>query len=253
MKRGLVCLNGDGHGLLCHCRHQGLLAVGGHVLVSRDTSLGEPDSATRSLASALSCGVTVTVLRAHGILLGKSEAVVHETTVTTGIDRVTIHELLLAQRRQIARGDEPSTFERTRGRKSPTRATLSLVLHWRHRSLRGPVHRIRKWFADVLMSSQVLQATPHIVGLIPSVLGHEFTGRQVRKLIHLQPVREILGICGVDKVHVALEDLETSTLVGDSIVYFAIFRFEVIPHQIIVRTRGRCARRAQQQRGSNAR
>ena len=48
-------------------------------------------------------------------------------TVTTEIDRVTIHELLLAQRRQIARGDEPSTFERTRGRKSPTRATLSLM------------------------------------------------------------------------------------------------------------------------------
>ena len=33
-------------------------------------------------------------------------------------------------------------------------------------------------------SSGVLQATPHIVGLIPSVPGHELTGCQVSKLIH---------------------------------------------------------------------
>ena len=83
------------------------------------TSLGDPHSATRSLASALCCGVTVTGLRAHGTLLCESEAVVHETTVTSGIDRVTIHELLLAQRRPVANGDEPGTFEGTHGRKSP--------------------------------------------------------------------------------------------------------------------------------------
>ena len=92
------------------------------------TSLDDPHSAIRSLASALCCGVTVTGLRAHGILLDESEAVVHETTVTTGIDRVTIHELLLARKRQDARGDKQSNFEGTRGRKSPTRATLPLVL-----------------------------------------------------------------------------------------------------------------------------
>ena len=83
------------------------------------TSLSDTRSATRSLASALCCGATVTGLRAHGILLGESEAVVHETTVTTGIDRVPVHELLLAQRGQDANGDEPGTFEGTRGRKSP--------------------------------------------------------------------------------------------------------------------------------------
>ena len=38
-------------------------------------------------------------------------------------------------------------------RKSPTRATLPVVLHWRRRSLRGPVHGIHQWFADVLVSS----------------------------------------------------------------------------------------------------
>ena len=43
------------------------------------------------------------------------------------------------------------------------------------------------------MSSQVLQVTPHIVGLIPIVLRHELTGCQSSKLIHLQTVGEILG------------------------------------------------------------
>ena len=88
------------------------------------TSLNDPHSATRSLASALCCGVTVTGLRAHGTLLCESEAVVNETTVTTGIDRVTIHELLLAHRRPVANGDEPGTFEGTRGRKSPPHIQL---------------------------------------------------------------------------------------------------------------------------------
>ena len=36
---GPLCLNGDGHVLLCHCRHPNLLAVNRHVFVSRDTSL----------------------------------------------------------------------------------------------------------------------------------------------------------------------------------------------------------------------
>ena len=34
LKQGLVCLNCARHGLLCYCRHQTLLAVSGHVLVS---------------------------------------------------------------------------------------------------------------------------------------------------------------------------------------------------------------------------
>ena len=34
LKQRLVCLNCDRHCLLCYCRHQTLLAVSGHVLVS---------------------------------------------------------------------------------------------------------------------------------------------------------------------------------------------------------------------------
>ena len=45
---GPLCLNGDGHVLLCHCQHPNLLAVNRHVFVSRDTSLSEFDAAFRT-------------------------------------------------------------------------------------------------------------------------------------------------------------------------------------------------------------
>ena len=52
----------------------------------------------RYLASALGCGTTVTGLRARGILFCESEGVVYELTVSTGINRDTVHELLLIQK-----------------------------------------------------------------------------------------------------------------------------------------------------------
>ena len=65
--------------------------------VSRHTCLSDSQGATRILTSAFHCVVTVIVasLRAHGILFGKIESIAHEAAVSSGIDRVTIHELLL--------------------------------------------------------------------------------------------------------------------------------------------------------------
>ena len=108
--------------------------------------------------------------------------------------------------------------------------------------------------ADVPISSQVLQATPHIVrhtllGLYPVVPGHQLTDCQSKNLTHIQTVGEILGVCGGSTVHVTLEDLEQSF----SSVCFAIHRLLWIAQQIIVRTRGRCVHRAQQQGSSSAR
>ena len=71
--------------LLCHCRHHSLLAVSGHVFVSRDTSLCDSHGVTRIFACALYCGVTATGLRARGTLLDGSEAVVHGLLVTTRV------------------------------------------------------------------------------------------------------------------------------------------------------------------------
>ena len=45
----------------------------------------------------------------------------------------------------------------------------------------------------VLMSSQVLQATSHVVGLITLSTGTQTLSHQGSKLIHLLPVREVLG------------------------------------------------------------
>ena len=50
-----------------------MLAVSGHVPVSRDTCLCDPHDVTRSFASALYCGVTATCLRARGALLDESQ------------------------------------------------------------------------------------------------------------------------------------------------------------------------------------
>ena len=80
------------------CRHLSLLFVIRHVLVFRDTSLGDAHGATRIPACVHCCSVAVFGLGAHGTLLRESEAVDHEHAITSGIDRVAIHELLLAPR-----------------------------------------------------------------------------------------------------------------------------------------------------------
>ena len=41
------------------------------------------------------------------------------------------------------------------------------------------------------MSFQVLPTTPHNVGFLLSLLGHELTGCQISKLIHLHTTREV--------------------------------------------------------------
>ena len=138
------------------------------------------------------------------------------------IDRVAVDELLRAQDDKLPVAMKPSAFEGTRNRKRQTRGTLPLLLHWRHCFLRGPIHSSHKWFADVLMSSQVFRANPHIV-----VAKTQCTGTQdslvvkSTKHVHLQLVKEILHFCGVDKVHVTLEDWQrvfSSALV----VHFAV-------------------------------
>ena len=61
----------------------------------------------------------------------------------------------------------------------------------------GPVQNSHNWYIDILMRPQVLQATPHIVWLKTQNTGTH--NPLVNKCIHVEPVREILGIGGVDK------------------------------------------------------
>ena len=66
--------------------------------------------------------------------------------------------------------------------------------------------------ADVLKSYHVLRANQHLAEQIPSDLGHKLNSCQVNKLITLQPTGEILGKCGVDNVHMTLDDLKAEEL-----------------------------------------
>ena len=70
-----------------------LLAVNGHVFVSRNTSLSEFDVAVRSLARPLCCGVAVTVigLCANGVLRGKGKSIVHDHCTESSLARVPEH------------------------------------------------------------------------------------------------------------------------------------------------------------------
>ena len=54
--------------------------------------------------------------------------------------------------------------KRTRSRKTPNSFHTAPGFHWRHHYFRGPIDSVCNWLADVLMSSQALQATPEIVG-----------------------------------------------------------------------------------------
>ena len=68
---------------------------------------------------------------------------VHEFTVTSGMNRDTIHEL------------------------------YELHCPWFFTGATAPFVASTKWFTDVLVSSKVLQVTPHIHELFHCVLGHK--------------------------------------------------------------------------------
>ena len=59
LKRVLVCLNGNGHRLLCHCQHRCLLAVGRHVRIIDDSTLRNAHLVTRQVTSSVCCSVRV--------------------------------------------------------------------------------------------------------------------------------------------------------------------------------------------------
>ena len=102
--------------LQCHCRQlKSMLAVNGHIHVSRDTSLSSSHSVTRSFERTLLRCVTVTRLRAQSTLPNERQTDVRRPTVTGGIDCSTIHEQLFAPRRQVVDGDETGSFDGIRG------------------------------------------------------------------------------------------------------------------------------------------
>ena len=110
---GMVCLDIDGHGLLRHSRHHCLLVVFGHVCASGHFSMGECPRCNETTHS-VGCCVTVAILGADRILLGKRKCVVHQTTIATLTGSVTIYELLFAQRHETARDQGPDILQSAR-------------------------------------------------------------------------------------------------------------------------------------------
>ena len=110
LKRGLVCLEGNGHRLLCHCRHKKTCSL------SVDTSLYDPHGATRSFASALHYGVTATGLRARGTLLDESEPLPASPPLQPESTVTQSRSCCSHKRRQVVGDNESSTFKGIRGR-----------------------------------------------------------------------------------------------------------------------------------------
>merc|ERR1712032_1664940 len=96
-------------------------------------------AARGGLAASVTRGVRIAGLRAHVHALLVGEAQFHASAVAASVAILgAVNELLLRERLQLARANLPGTLHGACGGEGPARATLTLVLHWGHRSLGGP-------------------------------------------------------------------------------------------------------------------
>ena len=102
----------------------------------RSTSLHQGDRVLRKLRNRTLSHLlttmgknhtTVTCISPHGVFLCRSGGVIHELTVTTGVDRVTVHELLLARRQQVVGGEEPCTTAHNGDAWNPTNLAICVT------------------------------------------------------------------------------------------------------------------------------
>ena len=117
----LISLNCYRDRLLSHCIHQRLLIIHLDVHIALHTMCWDTHSAPGSLANTVLGSIRIAVLSAHGCLFLILEAIVHQSTTAALIAEFlgAIHQLLLRQRHQLARGDGPSTLQRTSGAEGP--------------------------------------------------------------------------------------------------------------------------------------
>jgi hypothetical protein len=83
----LVCLDGNGHRLLCNCIFHVLEILLHNILEAGNASLGDAHSAGGSLASSSLGFVWVAFLGADGILLSILEGIVHQATIATHVSK----------------------------------------------------------------------------------------------------------------------------------------------------------------------
>ena len=128
---------------------------------------------------------------------------------------------MLAQRGHVDTCDEPSTFEGTRVRPHHTSQTAP------DSSLTSPLPlssspRHPQRLADVLMGPQMLQATQHIVGLVPSTPGHSHnSGKCCTRLVELHDSASsvMLALPSDASVHHETEARSSTSLLSRSLAY----------------------------------
>mmetsp|Transcript_23004 Transcript_23004/g.58609 ORF Transcript_23004/g.58609 Transcript_23004/m.58609 type:complete len:383 (-) Transcript_23004:332-1480(-) len=156
LEDGLVRLDGDRHRLLRNGLHQGVGVLVIDVFVAGHAALRDARGARALGASAVLGRICVAVLGAHILVLEVLERRVHAAAVAAHVAILrAINQLLLAEGLELAGGDLPSALDGTSGGETPARAALALILHRRHRALRGPVDGIGELRAAPLVRAEV--------------------------------------------------------------------------------------------------
>merc|ERR1719401_3195981 len=131
-------------------------------------------------------------------------------------DNGAIDELLLAQPRNLACGDLPSTLQGTSAREGPVRAATSLVLHRCDSTRCSPIHRVLQSEVEALVRAQVFQAHPQLIGGFwlrhTEVCPGELVPRLVCELVQAQFVESLLRVVCEDGLEILLEGFEAYLL-----------------------------------------
>mmetsp|Transcript_3279 Transcript_3279/g.11461 ORF Transcript_3279/g.11461 Transcript_3279/m.11461 type:complete len:510 (+) Transcript_3279:502-2031(+) len=148
LKVGVVGLDRDRHGLPGDGFHECRLIVGGDVNVavnSGDDAIHPP-----LVAGALRASVRVVRFSVQPVLLHELEGVVHQAALAAVVhEGVAVHELLLAQGREVSAKDRGGSLHRPRRGEGPAGAAPALVLHLGHRAALHPVHGLEAHGAEV--------------------------------------------------------------------------------------------------------
>ena len=141
LEDALVRLDGDGDGLRDDGRLEADLGVDGHVLVARDG--GRHGLARRRARAVLGRVGVVRLARDALVLDDVLEGVVHQAAVAAlvALGARAVDELLLRDRRQLARRDEGDALDGARRGEGPAAAALLLVLDGRHGACAGRAGR----------------------------------------------------------------------------------------------------------------
>jgi len=95
---------------------------------------------------------------------------------------IALHQVLFAERHQLATCNEVGAFECSSGRKGPARATVLLILHRCDRALGNPINRVYHVGCRILRKGRLASKTARLP-YETKVGAGEFVPRQIGKLI----------------------------------------------------------------------